>query len=155
MEERMLRTICSFLFVLFFAGNSFAGEVISKEAVNYYQEGLKLQKASNFAMADSFYQKTLLVDPYNSKWQKFILNNRGAMKAQQGSMDEAEILFKRSLQVDPAYLPAQLNLGFIYEQRRSELESIKYWLSVLNINLDDVKPKGFVLGEVQDSEVIK
>jgi tetratricopeptide (TPR) repeat protein len=150
----MLKNIFSLFFILLFAGNSFAGELISKEAVSYYNEGVKLQKASNFAMADSFYQKTLLVDPYNSKWQKFILNNRGAMKALQGSIEEAEILFRRSLQVDPSYLPAKLNLGFIYEKRRSELESIKYWLKVLNINLDDIKPKGFVLGEVQDSGMV-
>lgn len=151
----MSRNIVILFFVLLFSGNAFAGELISKEAVNYYNEGVKLQKASNFAMADSLYQKTLLVDPYNSKWQKFILNNRGAMKAQQGSMDEAEILFNKSLEIDKDYLPAKLNLGFIYEQRRSELESIKYWLSVLNINLDDIKPKGFVLGEVQVPEAVK
>ena len=151
----MLRTIFGLLFVMLFMGNSYAGEIMSKEAVNYYNEGVKLQKASNFTAADSFYQKTLLVDPYDSKWQKFILNNRGAMKAQQGSMDEAEILFNRSLEIDPAYLPAKLNLGFIYEKRRSELESIKYWLSVLKINLDDVKPKGFVLGEVQEPAAVK
>ena len=150
----MLRKILSLFFVLLFVGNAFAGELVSKEAVNYYKEGVKLQKASNFAMADSFYQKTLLVDPYDPKWQKFILNNRGAMKAQQGSLDEAEMFFKRALQVDQNYLPAMLNLGFIYEQRRSELESIKYWLKVLNINLDDIKPKGFVLGEVQEPEAV-
>ena len=151
----MLKSIISLFFVLLFVGNSFAGELISKEAVNYYNEGLKLQKASNFAMADSLYQKTLLVDPYNTKWQKSILNNRGAMKAAQGSIEEAEILFRRSLQVDPNYLPAKFNLGFIYEQRRSELESIKYWLKVLNIDLESIKPKGFVLGEEQEPEVAK
>ena len=151
----MLRNIFSLFFILLFAGNVFAGELISKEAINYYDEGVKLQKASNFAMADSLYQKTLLVDPYNAKWQKFILNNRGVMKAQQGSIEEAEILFNRSLQLDQNYLPARLNLGFIYEQRRSELESIKYWLKVLNINLDDVKPKGFVLGETTEPKVSK
>jgi tetratricopeptide (TPR) repeat protein len=151
----MLRNIFSLFFVLLFLGNSFAGELVSKEAVNYYNEGVKLQKASNFAMADSMYQKTLLVDPYNTKWQKFILNNRGVMKAQQGSIEEGEVFFERSLQVDPNYLPARLNLGFIYEQRRSELESIKYWLKVLNINLDDIKPKGFVLGETPEPEAGK
>ena len=151
----MLRNLLSLFFVLLFANNVFAGELISKEANNYYNEGVKLQKASNFAMAESLYQKVLYLDPYNTKWQKFILNNRGVMKAQQGSLDEAEMIFKRSLQIDPEYLPARLNLGFIYEQRRSELESIKYWLKVLKINLDDFKPKGYVLGEVQEPEVAK
>ena len=151
----MLKNIFSLFFILLFAGNVFAGELVSKEAINYYNEGVKLQKASNFSMADSLYQKTLLIDPYTIKWQKFILNNRGVMKAQQGSIEEAEILFNRALEIDRNYLPARLNLGFIYEQRRSELESIKYWLKVLNINLEDVKPKGFILGETSESEVSK
>jgi len=151
----MLRSIFSLFFVLLFAGNVFAGKLVSGEADKYYNEGVKLQKASNFTMAETFYQKTLLVDPYNSKWQMFILNNRGVMRAQMGLTDEAEILFTRSLQIDPKYLPPRLNLGFIYEQRRTELESIKYWLEVLNINLDSIKPKGFVLGEVQEPEASK
>ena len=149
----MLKNILGLFFVLLFANNVFGGELISKEADDYYNEGLKLQKASNFMMADSFYGKTLLVDPYNNKWQKFILNNRGVMKAQQGEVEEAEVLFNKSLKIDPDYLPAKLNLGFIYEKRRSELESMRYWLKVLNINLDDVKPKGFVLGELQDPTI--
>jgi tetratricopeptide (TPR) repeat protein len=151
----MLRNLFSLFLILFFAGSVFAGEIISKEAENYYNDGVKSQQAANFDAADSAYQKALLVDPRNSKWQKLILNNRGAMNAQIGDMDQAEILFKRSLQIDPNYLPAKLNLGFVYEQRRSELESIKYWLKVLNINLDDIKPKGFVLGDAQESKAAK
>ena len=151
----MLRNILGLFLILLFSGNALAGELVSKEAEGYYNEGVKLQKASNFALANSFYEKALLVDPYNNKWQKFVLNNRGAMLAQQGSIDEAESFFKKSLQVDSSYLPPKLNLGFIYEQRRSELESIKYWLKVLNINLDDIKPKGYVLEEVQKPEVGK
>ncbi len=139
------------IFVLFFTLFSFtyalSGEVVSKEAANYYAQGVKQQKGDNFIQADTFYQKTLLVDPSNLKWKRNILNNRGVMLAQQGFLDEAEESLLESLKIDPNYLPAKLNLGFIYEARRSELESITYWLKVLQINLDDVKPKGFVLGE--------
>ena len=78
------------------------------------------------------------------------------MLAEQGFLDEAEEYFNESLKIDPNYLPAQLNLGFIYEKRRSELESIKYWLKVLNIDLDKVKPKGFVIDELtEESEKSK
>jgi len=141
-----MKKITSLLFFIFFLiVNAFAGEIISKEASEYYNEAVKLQKASNFEAADVLYAKILILDPYNSKWQKFILNNRGMMLASNGSIDEAEVLFNKALQIDNNYLPARLNLGFIYEQRRSELESIKYWLKVLNIDLDSVKPKGYVL----------
>ena len=133
--------------LLFYFSLSYAGELTSQEAVNYYNEGVKAQKAANFAAADSAYQKVLLLDPYNPEWQKFILNNRAIMYAQQGDLEKAEAAFNEVLTMDPNYQPTKLNLGFIYEQRRSELESIKYWLGVLKINLDEVKPKGFVIEE--------
>jgi len=133
--------------LLFYFSLAYAGELASQEAVNYYNEGVKAQKAANFAAADSAYQRVLLLDPYNPKWQKFILNNRAVIYAQQGDLEKAEAAFNDVLVMDPNYQPAKLNLGFIYEQRRSELESIKYWLGVLKINLDEVKPKGFVIEE--------
>jgi tetratricopeptide (TPR) repeat protein len=151
----MLKNISGLLVVLLFTANSFAGELVSKEAVNYYNEGLKLQRGGDFVKADSFYQKALLVDKYDNKWQKYIANNRGVMLAEQGFLEEAEEYFKQALKIDQGYLSPKLNLGFIYEKRRTELESIKYWLKVLNINLDEVKPKGFVLGVAEETKVSK
>lgn len=141
----MKKTFSLLFFVLILMANAFASEVISKEAVNYYNQGLELQKISNFEVADSMYEKALILDPTDSKLQKFILNNRGVMLALNGRIDEAELFFNKALQIDKNYLPAKLNLGFIYEQRGNELESIKYWLKVLNINLDKMKPKGYLL----------
>jgi tetratricopeptide (TPR) repeat protein len=145
----MKRVAVLLFFVLVLAVSSFASEVISKEAVNYYNQGVELQKASNFQAAEAMYQKTLLIDPYDVKWQVYILNNRGVALASLGRVDEAEVLFNEALKLDGNYLPAKLNLGFIYEQRRSELESIKYWLRVLKIDLDSVKPKGYVIEDNQ------
>ena len=143
MTKGLMVLVLSFLFV----GNVFAGELMSKEAEGYYNEALKLQQAGSYADADALYQKILIIDPYNPRWQSHILNNRGAILAQQGDIVNAEALFKKALEINPNYVPAQLNLGFIYDQRRTELESIKYWLSVLNIDLNKIKPKGYVLGE--------
>ncbi|MCX5706672.1 MAG: tetratricopeptide repeat protein [Candidatus Omnitrophica bacterium] len=148
----MVRNFLCLLFSLFFLGNVFAEGLMSKEAVEYYNEALKLQQATNFTAAEVLYQKILYMDPYNSNWQMFILNNRGAILAQQGDISNAEILFQKALEIDPNYLPPKLNLGFIYEKQRTELESIKYWLKVLNIDLDKVKPQGFVLGEEQKAK---
>ena len=144
----MAKIVAMFLFVLFFVVNSFAAELASKEAEGYYKEGLRLQKALNYVSADSFYQKTLLVDPYNQVWQVYILNNRGVMAAKEGYMEQEEMFFQKALSIDPNYVPAKLNLGLIYEKRRSELESIKYWLKILRIDLDNAKPKGYSLGEL-------
>lgn len=140
------------LLIFLFCNLSYAAELVSKEAVNYYNEGVKAQKAGNFAMAEINYQKTLLLDPYNTSWQKFIINNRGVMYARQGDLEKSEAAFDEALRIDPNYKPAQLNLGFIYETRRTKLESLEYWLKVLNINLTEVKPKGFVIEEQQKVE---
>ena len=101
--------------VLFYFSLSYAGELVSKEAVNYYNEGVKAQKAANFAAAEISYQKTLLIDPNNTKWQKFILNNWAVMYAQQGDLEKAEAAFNEVLEMDPNYEPAKLILGFIYK----------------------------------------
>ncbi|MCX5700095.1 MAG: tetratricopeptide repeat protein [Candidatus Omnitrophica bacterium] len=146
-----MKKVTSLLFFVFLlAGSSFAGELISKEAVKYYNEAVKLQKAHNFDAADILYGKTLLVDPYNTKWQVLVLNNRGVMLAQQGFKKEAEPFFEKAIEIDENYAPAKLNLALIYDERRSELDSIKYWLKALNIDLNKLKPRGFVIGNLQE-----
>ncbi|MFA5411297.1 MAG: tetratricopeptide repeat protein [Candidatus Omnitrophota bacterium] len=145
------RSFLLVIFLLLFFNLAYAGELTAQEAVNYYNEGVKAQRAGNFTMAESSYQKALFVDPYNRNWQKLILNNRAVIYAQQGDLEKAEAALYEVLEMDPDYRPAQLNLGFIYEQGRSELESIKYWLGVLNINLDEVKPKDFVIEEALEA----
>jgi tetratricopeptide (TPR) repeat protein len=126
---------------------SFAGELTSKEAVNYFNDGVKAQKECKLQEAEMNYQKTILLDPSNRDLQKFIVNNRGVMYVQQGDLEKAEAAFNEVLKMDPNYRPAQLNLGFIYDKTRSRLESIEYWLKILNINLDELKPKDYILEE--------
>lgn len=138
--------------LLLFFSLADAGELVSPEAVNYYHEGVKAQKAGNFAAAETCYQKVLLLDPYHTKWQKFILNNRAVMSAQQGDLEKAEAAFNEVLTMDPDYQPAKLSLGLIYEKRRSELESIKYWLNLLKIDLEAAKPKNFIIEEGLEAE---
>ncbi|MCM8792341.1 MAG: tetratricopeptide repeat protein [Candidatus Omnitrophica bacterium] len=143
------------LFVLLVSGFCnflYAGELVSTEAPNYYKEGVKFQKAGRFNDADIAYQKVLLVDPYNSNWKKYIFNNYGIMYAKQGDLKKAEAAFNEALNIDPHYQTAQINLAFVYEKTRSKLESIEYWLKALNINLDEMKPKDFVVQEINEDE---
>src|SRR3989338_4589999 len=124
----ILRKILFVLFILLFYCNaSYSEDMMSEEAVNYYNEGVNAQKAGKFQAADVAYQKTLLIYPYNPAWQKFILNSRGVMYAREGDLKEEEGAFKAALQIDANYKSAQLNLGIIYDKYRSRLEALEYW----------------------------
>ncbi|MDD5432033.1 MAG: tetratricopeptide repeat protein [Candidatus Omnitrophica bacterium] len=123
----------------------FAQELIPKEAADYYVKGVQEQKAGNFDAANMNYQKTLLMDPNNTKWNKFILNNRGVMFAQSGDLETAEKAFKEVLRMDPDYTPAKLNLGLIIDKRRSKCESLEYWAKVFN--LEKRKPRELFVDE--------
>lgn len=147
---KAIKTIFLALFLFSVYNISCAGDLASKEAENYYKEGVKLQQRGDFREAEINYQKVLIVDPFNSTWQKYIINNRGVMYGQMGDLRMAEQLFNEALAIDPGYETAKLNLGFIYEGRRSELESLKYWIGVLKIDLDSIKPKGFVVEEPKE-----
>jgi len=132
---------------------SYAEELLHEQAINYYNEGVKAQKAHNFLEADTAYQKVLLVDHYNPTWQKYILNNRGIILAKTGDLDRAEEAFNGALKLDENYMPAKINLGMIYEARRTRLESLEYWAKVFE--LDKLKPKDFVMEEGELKEKIK
>jgi len=138
------------ILLLVFCSLSFAGELISKEAVTYYNAGVKAQKGANFVEADVNYSKALLLDPNNLTYQKCILNNRGIIFAQMGDLDQSEAAFKMALQIDPKYKPAKLNLGLINEKRRSRCESLEYWAKIFNF--EKLKPKNFVIADEQGEQ---
>jgi len=146
----MRRIVFMLAISLLLAGIACAGELVAQEAITYYKEGVKAQKGSNFEAADVSYKKCLLVDPSNRNWKKYIFNNYGIMYAKQGDMESAEKAFNEALKIDPDYLPAKLNLGFVYDKRRTELEAIKYWLKALNIDLNQVRPKDFVIEDLEN-----
>jgi len=126
-----------------FSGVCFADELLSGQALNYFQDGLKAQKVSKYAEAKSFYQKAMLVDPYNKDWKKFFLNNEGIIQATQGDLKEAEKYFIMALDIDPYYYPSLMNLGLIYDRTRSRKEAMEYWMKAFEI--DKIKPKDFVV----------
>ena len=147
----MLKMLICLFISLSFLGDVYAEGVMSKQADTFYDEALKLQEAYNFTGANALYQKILYIDPTNSKWPVLILNNRGVMFAQQDDLVSAELFFLKALEVDPKSIPPKFNLGLIYEKQGKELESIKYWLKASNIDLDKIRPSGYVLGKAQKS----
>jgi len=125
---------------------SYAGEMLADEAINYYNAGVRAQRAGDYETADASYQKALILNN-NDYWRKHITNNYGAIYAIQGDLKKAEELFNEALSMDPNFKPAQLNLGLIYDRKHDKLKAIEYWLKALDINLDELKPKQFVIEE--------
>jgi tetratricopeptide (TPR) repeat protein len=128
-------------------------DLLSEQAKAYYIQGVEAENGGNFFGADAFFQKTLYLEPNNKTWQKYIFNNRGVMYAKQGDMDRAEAAFNDALRIDADYKPAQINLGFIHEKRRTRLESLEYWAKVFEF--DKIKPKDYVVEDAPLKEVSK
>jgi tetratricopeptide (TPR) repeat protein len=151
MVKRVLFLIFAFLLFLFFRFSSAAEDLMRNSAIDYFNEGTNFQKAANFIEAESCYQKALLVGAYDRDLQRLVFNNMGVIYAKRGDFDTAEEFFNQALQIDPNYKLPQLNLGIIYESRRSRLESLEYWAKVFDF--EKLKPKDFVIEGKQ--EVIK
>jgi tetratricopeptide (TPR) repeat protein len=136
-----------FLFLLTSTA-SFAAEKFSTEqAFNFLYEGVREQRNGEIDRAKSLYQKALVLNPDNQVLLKYVLNNMGSVSLKSGNMQEAEEFFLKALKIDPQYLPAKINMGFVYDTTRDELTAIKYWLSVLNMDLRNLKPKDCIVDD--------
>ncbi|MFC1657922.1 hypothetical protein ACFL1D_00905 [Candidatus Omnitrophota bacterium] len=88
-------------------------ELLSEEALNYYNEGVKAQRMGDFYSAETSYQKTMIIDK-SSKCKKSIFNNMGLMNLKRGEAARAEMAFKEALKLDPEYKTAASNLALLY-----------------------------------------
>jgi tetratricopeptide (TPR) repeat protein len=122
-----------------FFGICQAQELSAKEAVAYYNEGVRAQKDGDFDAALKAYQKAAIITSY---YDKFIMQNKAVIYAQNGDLDKAEQLFKQVLNMDPNYMPAKLNLGLIYDTKQDRCKSLEYWADLFQ--LEKHKPKTFV-----------
>jgi len=123
--------------------SSHAQDVKAKEAINYYNAGVKAQKDGDFEAAITAYQKTLILAPDNLTYQKFIVNNTGVIDMRNGEVDMAEKSFLTVLEMDSDYKPAIYNLGLIYDARGERIRSLEYWAKIFD--LDSMKPKELVV----------
>lgn len=138
-----------FIMLLLCYNPLYAQGLTAKEAVNYFNQAVKAQEEGNYSEAKVAYKKTALLDPYNPEWQKFIGNNMGIIYVQEGNLEQAEAAFDAVLNIDPDYQPAKLNLGLVYDLRRTRLESLEYWADLFN--WEEQKPRDFILEEQKES----
>jgi len=104
-----------YLIILFFIALScklaYSSELLSKEALTHYNEGVRAQMRGDFDTAKVSYQKSVLL---GAKYKKFALNNFGIICANRQESDKAEAAFKEALEIDPAYQVAAFNLSLLY-----------------------------------------
>ncbi len=148
-KKLILVTVLSVFFSINF---SYAGELIAREAVNYYNEGVSEQERGNLYTADYAYHKAILLN-LDVIYLKSILNNYGVMYLQLEDLKNAENFFNQALGIDPDYRIAQLNLGLIYDKKDDKLKALEYWLKILNIDLNTIKPKNFIIFDKADYSV--
>ena len=91
-----------------------AGQVAEREGINYYNEGVRAQKAGGLDSAMNAYQKAMVIGLDVSNYRKFIYNNVAVIYAEQGDLEKAESMFLEALRLDPFYRQANFNLGILY-----------------------------------------
>ena len=105
------RTLIIFFLISSFCYLAYGSELLSEEAIGYYNDGVKAQKSGDFYNADINYQKSILLDV---DCKKFVFNNYGVMYAEKEDMQRAETAFKEALAIDPDYNAVILNLSLLY-----------------------------------------
>lgn len=143
MKKRILFILVS---AFLFCGVAYADNLVGKEAVNYFTEGVRAQKSRDYFTASTAYQKVLLIFPKDMYYRKLVLNNLGAMYADQGDLTMAEAALNEALRIDPNFMPAKLNLGLVYDKQPDRMKALEYWMKALEVYI----PKDYVVGELQE-----
>lgn len=90
-------------------------------------------KGGNPKEAISFYEEAALLLPRGRE----ILRILGEVAAQAGDLKGSEGAFQEAIQIDPAYLPARLLLGRLYQQTGRRREAIEAYEAILTIIPDE------------------
>ena len=137
------KVLFALLVMAWFGGFVYAEGIASREeAYKYFNEGVKAQKSGDFEKATKEYSMAMML---TSRYNKFILHNRGVMYAIRGDYANAAEAFKEVLNLDPNYMPARLNLGRIYDIQADKCTALEYWANLLNI--EKAKPRSFIMEE--------
>src|SRR5437016_6289148 len=67
------------------------------------------------------------------------LNLLGTIRAQQGRLNEAETLLTRAAKIDPAFVPAHMNLAFLYVLKNVPEKTISELKEVVKLEPDNIE----------------
>ena len=97
MKQRKIAIITILCFSLCNLSSAFAEEVMEKQALEYFKQGVEAQKSGDIDYAISLYSKAMQARPNYTK----AINNLGTAYAQQGNRSKAEELYNQAIVVDP------------------------------------------------------
>ncbi len=109
-----------------------------KNITNWTNLGSLYLEQGNGGKAMSSYDQALLIDPNNADvyFNKGIVANRGRL------YDDAIGYFQRSIDINPEYAPAQLEMGDLYmEQKKSPKKAAEYYQKYTTLMPDDIAAK--------------
>ncbi|MCU0666980.1 MAG: tetratricopeptide repeat protein [Candidatus Omnitrophica bacterium] len=133
--------------LLAWSSSQAASEMARKEAINYYNAGVRAQKDGNLQEMKASYTKIFILDPENKELKKLVLHNYGVLYMKSGNYAKAEENFLDVLKMDPNFEAAKKNLGLIYDKTRSKLEALEYWLKFFNIDVNKMKPQNPIMAD--------
>jgi len=124
------------LLVLFFLGVcplAYTAELMSLQAIEYYNEAIEAQQKGDLEQAKTLYQKAIYINPQF----KQAYNNLGSVYFQLGDYQKAEEFYRKALSIDDKYEIAWKNLAFLYASRKDFDKFFEYWkkaAGLLDIN---------------------
>jgi len=114
---------------------TFEVHAAGKEAVRFFTDGVRYQRAGRFAQAIEEYEKAIATDPSNLE----ALNNLGVLLKETGRLDQAADAFQRALALDPKYEKALNNLGVVRYLKGQYEEAIGLFRRAIIINPENVE----------------
>jgi Flp pilus assembly protein TadD len=125
---KKLILISLFIFSAFFISSSVSAQeenltVLQKQARDYRNKGLALQRVGNIDEAMGFYQKAVEVDPSYA----VVYNDLGVIFEAKGMPERAEKTYLTALSIDPSCLNTYSNLAMFYESKRDLDKAGYYW----------------------------
>ena len=136
LRVRLIKVTC-FLIGIFIivgsTGKSWSDELMEKEAVRYFREGLEAQRSGKLDQALSAYMKSIHANPNYVQ----AYNNLGTAYAQKGDVSKAEELYNQAIAIDPYYPTALKNLALIYADRGDYEKFVDYWKRAAGLDINN------------------
>jgi len=95
---------------------------MKKEAIQYREEGYRVQQQNKFDEAMAYYQKAIYLNPQYAP----AFNDMGIVFATMGDDARAEEHYLRAIAADSEYVPPYSNLSLLYEKRGDYYNALMY-----------------------------
>jgi len=114
---------------------TFEVHAAGKEAIRFFTDGVRHQRAGRYAQAIEEYERAIGADSGNLE----ALNNLGVLLKETGRLDQAVDAFQRALALDPKYEKALNNLGVVRYLKGQYEEAIGLFRRAIVINPENVE----------------